>query len=191
MPALPESYRQIRAFLTECLGKNVSAELYDLAENSGELPEHAQLLLDAAKFTDDSHLTYTDALGVVHSALYIKDDYGSLLGMLCVSRDFSDLHSLNDAMRAMFSDAGFETSDSNAAPAVDVGEYVRSNIEKLVPGGLGQARAMSLPEKQKLLSALNEKGVFNIKKAVEHTIRLLDMSQATVYRYMKKTENQD
>ena len=187
MSGILEPYRQLCGFLNACMGADIEARLYDLAE--GGLPEHALLLIEGAKFRDEPYLSYTDTDGVGHSAFFIKDENGTMAGLLCLSRGFSELLALRDGMQAFFSAAGLDTGET--APVADVGEYVRAQIEKLIPGGVPQARAMSLTDKQKLLSALSERGVFNIKKAVEQAVSLLDMSQATVYSYVKKAGTQE
>nr|WP_301951946.1 helix-turn-helix domain-containing protein [Campylobacter geochelonis] len=75
----------------------------------------------------------------------------------------------------------------------EIVEYLSESIEDILAGiidiSLLNSGVNLRPEKkQEIISALYDKGVFNIKGAVLKVADLLHMSEQSVYRYLKKVD---
>lgn len=132
------------------------------------------------------------------STMFIKDDNGKLLGMLCINYNTSRCKDAVDKILELFQiptlsdmNAQFDARlDSHAENA----EYFADNIEHLISSVLRQLmKDTSTPrdrltqeEKIEIVRSLNSKGIFLIKGAVSEVASQLCTSEATIYRYLGK-----
>lgn len=128
------------------------------------------------------------------STYFIRDDDGKIIGMLGINTDLSPFWETRQIMGQILSlDDGVGEDDAadRDAPAQ---ENPRPTIRGMVYGVMDEilnARAvdpsrMTTEEKREIVEELNEKGVFLLKGTVAEAARRLDVSEQTIYRYLKK-----
>ena len=135
----------------------------------------------------------------LHSATYfIREDDGTLAGMLCLNMDTSDVQQAQECLQRFIKATGVESDTEKGSPeSRDNGvhfETFTDNIESLTEGiirkVIDQAEVdperMTTDEKMKIMRKLNERGVFLLKGAVSLVAVALAASEATIYRYLQK-----
>ncbi|MGT2934037.1 helix-turn-helix transcriptional regulator [Streptococcus catagoni] len=133
------------------------------------------------------------------STFFIKDQDGELEGMLCINMDISAYQKLaTDVLK--LGNLGLEQLSSeifNMAPnsqnQEEAVEVLTSNIQDIIseiidPSLLNQNIQLSQEVKIEIVSKLHEKGVFQLKGAVSKVAEILNISEPSVYRYLKKID---
>ncbi len=116
---------------------------------------------------------------------FIKDSSGKLIGMLCVNLDISAplaLRRMLDDLIAFQADAEPSSTTSFSSNLED---YVLLLINEALQGTAISPARMTPKEKKAVIKQLNEKGVFRIKGGVSEVCLHLQISEATLYRYLK------
>lgn len=129
---------------------------------------------------------------VRHSTLFIKDDENRLSGMLCIN--FNGSKYVNIAKKILqlthMENASIES------------EYLHTfNFKQIIPNSVAQLTEKILDnaiefsdvpidrltqeEKLEVVRQLNDKGVFMLKGAVSEIAEKIDVSEATLYRYIR------
>ena len=118
------------------------------------------------------------------STIFLRDKTGCAIGALCVNLDVTEFAAMRNTLNAFvhtkdsertaetFSDSLFDTVQS--AVAETLYEAGRS-----LPG-------MSREDKIALMTQLEGKGLFQVKKAVPIVADMLGLSRATVYNYLRE-----
>lgn len=128
------------------------------------------------------------------SSFFIKDEKGSIIGMLCVNSDVSvylDLHKqLGDIINYGMDHELVKEVNENSAIEENFGESVEeitlSSIESILHDYDIPPERMSSQEKMEIVKKLFDKGVFLIKGEVSRVAEYLKVSDATMYRYLNK-----
>lgn len=123
------------------------------------------------------------------STFFIRDDEGEIIGMIGINQDLSAISEVHKILGA------FLTVDESAANAIDVAERngAEQSIRETVYAVIDQTLAgyevdparMTTEEKKEVVEALSEKGVFLLKGTVAEVASRLDVSEQTIYRYLK------
>ena len=132
----------------------------------------------------------------LHSATYfIRENDGSLAGMLCLNMAVSELVEAKNLLEKFIDAAGLEDARAKSEVLDDkTTETFTDNIEELTEGIISsvveQAEIspdrMTTSEKMQIMSILNERGVFLLKGAIGLVADKLAASEATIYRYLQK-----
>ncbi|MBL3539587.1 PAS domain-containing protein [Aminivibrio sp.] len=133
---------------------------------------------------------------------FIKDEQGELRGMICANHDVTDLIRLHDTLHekilmlnGLSGRSALPEKEETPAPLENI--FTAENesnldglmdvlIEKAVsefPTPLG---AMTPEERTRFVGVLKGRHLFSMKGAVPKVARRLGVSEATVYRYLKK-----
>lgn len=131
------------------------------------------------------------------STFYIRDESGQPVGLLCINYDVT--HWL-DAKKLL---AGF-TAFSDVQPQEDFPDHthqpgletfavnMQDMLHSLIDRTLDETGVMlgrMLPEEKKqIVMRLNEKGAFTMKGAVSELAKKLDVSEQTIYRYLREVQ---
>mgnify|MGYP000886503249 FL=1 len=129
------------------------------------------------------------------STFFIKNDEGKIIGMLCVNIDltgalvaknFIDDYVKCDADKSGNSSVPDDIPNilENLSQSID--EVVHSTIKATVKDQNIPPERLSTQEKIRIVSQLNEKGIFLLKGAVASVAKILKVSENTVYRYLNK-----
>lgn len=217
---LLERYKTLVDFLGQALGSDYEVVLHDLSEESNAIVAIANghisgrslgapLTAMALRFLADREYEQHDYKvgyrGISQSnaqlrasTMFIKDQAGQVIGMLCVNFDPTRCVQAANAVLAM---CGLPQVNA-AAPAADAGEVqgvetfvsslpdmVRGAIEEVTGrAGIPPSR-LTMEEKIRIVEALHRGGVFYLKGAVSEVAAQLASSEATVYRYLSKLKN--
>lgn len=164
-------------------GRTIGFPMTDLATKVAESDAYAQ---------EDFLSNYTGAgkgKNFLSSTYFIKNK-GRLIGLLCVNRDMSPITELESALSRLKSQCNLSTEklstdvqESFDAPVTEmISNMVHSAIEET---GILPER-MSIHEKVTLVHKLKEQGILKMKGAVSEIAQQLQISEPTVYRYIKR-----
>ncbi|MGT2887527.1 helix-turn-helix transcriptional regulator [Streptococcus didelphis] len=133
------------------------------------------------------------------STFFIKNSQGELEGMLCINKDISVYKGLAENILGLanLNINHLLTQKENKASAIaqdETVEVLSSNIQDIIseiidPSLLNQDIHLSQEVKIEIVSKLSEKGVFQLKGAVSKVAEILNISEPSVYRYLKKIES--
>ncbi len=126
------------------------------------------------------------------STLFIKDDDGNLTGMLCINFNASKHINLAKKLLQLThmdnASVGKENLDENNAI-----EGIPTSISEVTNDVLNQTldysdipvERLTQKEKIEIVRELDHKGVFMLKGAVSEVAEKLEVSEATLYRYIR------
>ena len=117
-----------------------------------------------------------------------------MLGLICVNHDLTDLTALSGHLQnllAAFSvpgqaaaQAAYTEDLDDSIPGLSTTLIHNTVLRRGIPAGRMTAR-----EKEELIGALDRQGVFSTKGAVGQAARELDISEPTVYRYLRRVRS--
>ncbi|WP_045518941.1 helix-turn-helix transcriptional regulator [Neobacillus niacini] len=136
------------------------------------------------------------------STYFIKDENNELIGMLCINFDSSkhkkianDILDLVQTQLNMISPIADETAGSIEEKIEErhdheIIEYFSDSIEEVVhlivdPVLLNENVVIKQEQKIDIIKQLSKKGIFQLKGAVSQVAELLNISEPSVYRYLK------
>lgn len=230
MNPIIKQYTKLVEYLGKALGPDYEIVLHDLTEGNYSVVAIANgfnsnrhlgspitqkalsFIHDGVYLSSDYQIGYP---GVTHeqsetisSTMFIKDDSGSLIGMLCINfntkhnqdilNQISVLLKLSQPAEATPSVSGSpaEPKDnlqtSSPHSSADVPEVFSSSLEELISDVISETISPSTPvermnqsEKMEIVRKLKENGVFSIKGAVREVAGYLHCSEPSIYRYLK------
>ncbi len=192
-------------FLADLLGPDAEIVLHDMQtgqvisiENAGvserhlnqeEEPGSLRILRDLASTTEESLVGYRSlsksGKPMRSSNLFIRDDDGTLLYIICVNQDISGVDHLQKMLTFL--------SCQGTSPAPLTTDTPENTVEglttRLIFQEMANMHAFSFDSKEarmEILKRLDEKGVFEVRRAVPKVCELLNISQATLYNYLKE-----
>lgn len=123
------------------------------------------------------------------STYFIRDDGGVIIGMLGINTDLSTFTRMHRILSQMLTveDVLDDEKDSNGVKekAFSVKEMVESVIEQVLNTYASDVSHMTGEEKKDVVDILNEKGVFLLKGTIAEVAQRLEVSEQTIYRYLK------
>lgn len=125
------------------------------------------------------------------NSFFIKDSSGELIGILCVNIDLSSIISLNKLTEKFLSEFMYSTSNDNNKVFEEeetIEEYTYRIMRKIIQHSEIPVDRMNMEEKIDILRLLKEKGVFRIKGVVREVAKQLDVSETSIYRYLREIE---
>lgn len=135
------------------------------------------------------------------STLFIRDERGAVVGMLCVNIDDEPLTRARDLLTAITATTGVPKGvDGVPRAAIDspapvpvaerlsatVDELALDGIERIVSARGVEPQRMVAQEKIATVGDLERAGVFLLKGAVAQVAAALHVSEPTVYRYLSQ-----
>lgn len=140
---------------------------------------------------------------IVGSTFFIKDEDNNLEGLLCVNTDYTEYEELSkkilqlantnllqrnfteDKSQFIRSDEKYHTGNLG-----DVVEILSNDIDDIIaesidPEILKKSTLLNQKGKIQFVETLESKGVFQLKGAVSHVAKVLDISEPSIYRYLK------
>ena len=217
------NYIKLTEFLGMVLGPDFEVVLHDISEQDtsiiaianghisgrtiGEpLTDFArQKIEERAYDTEDSIINYpgivTDKQNIIRSSIFfIKDQHGTLQGLLCVNYDDSRHRALIDKLLKFrhpdsYVESNFvynvEKASAEPKPSFVLESFQESastvtynTINQVVRENNVPVKRLTMEEKLSIISALDKKGVFLLKNAIKEVAEQLDCSTATLYRYI-------
>lgn len=135
------------------------------------------------------------------SMYFIKDESKKLIGILCINFDDSRFHDLGNTLLQLCHPEGYLEDVLNAKAAMEKGESnskfrgsreekrtLEQTVEDIIDSEFKDIKIplerLTQEEKISVVKNLDNKGVFMIKGAVGILAKRLDVSQASLYRYI-------
>lgn len=174
-------------------GRNVGAPLTDKA---------LRFIADKTYQDQDFLCNYTgrskDERTLRASTMFIKDDGGRLIGMLCINFDPSRYQKASqDILKLCGLDGEIFLEDNHLHPAGEV-ENFSDSISEVTDTVLKQYLKDGIPperltqeEKMAIVKQLEERSIFLLKGAVNEVATRLHCSAASIYRYLGKINKQN
>ena len=183
-------------------GREVGAPLTNMA---------LSILRDKSYEHTDYHLHYysinVNGKDLRSSTFFIKDS-GKLIGLLCINFDDSRFHEISDAILKLIHPDDFvhhhyfpvdapakqpmQPQHAAAVPAEHFQSDMNSLMEELFET---VTKSVNVPldrltqtERTRIIAQLHEQGMFELRGAVQFTVKKLSCSQASIYRYIKKAK---
>ena len=205
---LLQHYAKLTEFLGAALGPDYEVALHDLTDKNRSIiaiaNNHisgreigAPLTNMALSILKDRRYEKTDYLlnyygisvggkDLRSNTFYIKQN-GRLIGMLCINSSLSAVVQLQSALenylrRKTRINIGDDSFSGDVL--VDVGKIVDDGMCHLS----GNPADMSPEAKKALVGNLSDRGIFLVRGAVAEVAKRLDVSEQTVYRYMKENQ---
>lgn len=119
------------------------------------------------------------------STIFLRNQHGHAVGALCVNLDVTDFIAARNALNA------FVATRDNERTTETFSDNIFDTVQSVVAETLyetGRSLAgMSRDDKIELMSQLESKGLFQMKKAVSIVADMLGLSRATVYNYLRES----
>ena len=211
-----EIYRPIAKFIAQVFGPGCEVILHDLSEiehsivaieNShvtgrsvgGHITDFALSIINDPQMrkkdfvanypgkTDHGQKTLNS------STLFIRDSEGEIIGLFCINYDVTEWIGAKKLIETFLNHDMF----SNAKPEKEV-EHFSSDIDvmlmKMIDESVADAKVdawrMLPEEKKEVVARLLARGVFSIKGSVGHVAKRLGLSEQTIYRYIRESNDQ-
>lgn len=219
MDPLLKHYKVLVNFLGQALGSSYEVVLHDLSDGNhaivaianGQVSgrgEGAPLTNLALRFIADREYETSDYVvgyagtsrtntRLQSSTMFLKNERGKLIGMLCINFDPSRCVGAANAILEMcgLPPVSLKDNDSSASGAAmekfasSVADAVQSAIKDVTGGTVIPSSRLTMEEKIRIVDALNRSGLFYLKGAVSEVAAQLGSSEATIYRYLSKLKN--
>lgn len=213
-------YIPVVQFLGETLGKNVEIVLHDLSDydNSiiaaknnhisqrqvgGPVTDLALRIMREAKYKDLEYLCNYEGKSkhgksLDSSTYIIRDDERKVVGLLCINIDYSDFYSIKESIEMLLPAKSMKDNDSYGEDE-HITESFNDSIENLITDTFRQftgeknieSSRLSQDEKINFVRQLHLKGFFLLKGAVVETANILQVSDATIYRYLNIVKREE
>lgn len=199
---LPENSRVAAIAHGYISGRSVGAPITNAA---------LRMIMQKQYETSDYNLNYTGQLAngktIRSSTMFIKDG-GKLVGLLCINFDDSRFHALSDNILKLIHpddfvhhhyfpvDAPAKQPMQPQHSATDPAEHFQSDITGLMEELFDTVtKTITVPldrltqaERAQIIAQLYEQGMFELRGAVQFTVKKLSCSQASIYRYIKQAK---
>ena len=219
MHIILEQYKTLVEFLGQALGSDYEVVLHDLSEGNNAIVAivnghisgrsmGAPLTALALRFLADKEYEQHDYKvgyrGVSRkngnlrsSTMFIKDEAGQVIGMLCINFDDSRYLAASEILTMCGMPPVSCTPQTEEEEAPQSTEIFVSNIPDVVRGAIEEVTGragmpssrLTMEEKIRIVEALQQAGLFHLKGAVSEVAAQLGSSEATIYRYLSKLKN--
>ncbi len=203
-----ESCKPIAQFISEICGPACEVVLHNVKdqENSvieifngfhsgrgigSPLTDLAKELIDSGAYKTQDYISNYNGSSkgrdFLSSTYFIKNN-DKLVGLLCVNKDLSVSTELNNVMSRLQRLYNLSMPQTKFKETLDVpvDEILHSLISNTIQEtGLTPAH-MKMSDREDTVALLKEKGITKMKGAVTEIAKQLDISEPTVYRYIKK-----
>lgn len=137
--------------------------------------------------------TVRDGRSIKSSTIFLRNNEEDVIAAFCINLDTTDFFNAAQALSSFFNHSnGNENEDGSVIQETfssSVGETIEVLFEQALVEIGKQPLTMTIDEKIKLTSLLEEQGVFLMKGAVKQVAELTGVSNYTIYNYLKKIRN--
>jgi len=122
-------------------------------------------------------------------SIVLRNDKSKAIGTICVNMDVSVFERYQNSLQIFLSNNDTTLSKDRQELFKDgTHEQINIFIQDYCRQNNLSFDALSKNDKQELIFKLKENGAFNAKNATAYIARLLNISRATVYNYLKESE---
>jgi predicted transcriptional regulator YheO len=130
--------------------------------------------------------TTKDGRSIKSSTIFIRNSAGDVIGGFCTNIDTTDLLNAGQVLQQLVRTRTFKVQESHETFAATIGETIEALFGQAVSAVGKQPATMSTEEKIELVKVLENKGAFQIKRAVDQVAILVGVSKYTIYNYLQK-----
>lgn len=204
-------YIPLVSFLGEVCGKNFEIILHDISNpNNSVIALHnghlsgrkiGDPMTDLAQsiVRDNEHLNKDyitnyegrtkDGRTFVSSTFFIKENK-KLMGMLCINHDPQDILEISRRINSLIDTFSINHCEKKSSYQENLDSSISDLSNNIIYNTLSGFKVppsrMKATEKIEVIRSLDNQGVFFTKGAVSQVAQVLDISEPTVYRYLKK-----
>lgn len=216
MDPLLGQYKVLVEFLGKALGSDYEVALHDLSDGrntiiaianghvSGRevgapLTNFALRMIAGREYEKHDYMvgyqgTSGDDVHLQSSTMFIKNNQGKLIGLLCINFDPSRCVNVVNSILNLcgLPSISLKCKDKNDVGATtenfvgSVPDAVKNAIKDVTGNEAIPANRLTMDEKIRIVDALNQTGLFYLKGAVNEVAAQLGSSEATIYRYLSK-----
>jgi predicted transcriptional regulator YheO len=150
-------------------------------------------VLSSSKFSNDHLSNYKtvsdDGRVIKASTALIRDDNGAVVGAFCVNFDVDDLLKSKLFVEEFVSMDEAENLKEEKEIVDSVWDVVTNLIQYAVEDYPISVNEMTKLDKLKIVSFLNDKGLFLIKGAIDELAASLNVSKVTIYGYLDEIKS--
>ncbi len=150
-------------------------------------------VLSSSKFNDDYLSNYktvaNDGRVIKSSTALIRDDNGMVVGAFCINFDVDDLLKSKLFVEEFVCMDETENLREEKEIVDSVWDVVTNLIQYAVEEYPVPINEMTKQDKLKIVSFLNEKGLFLIKGAIDELAVSLNVSKVTIYGYLEELKS--
>lgn len=121
-------------------------------------------------------------------SIIIRNEKGLAEGFLCVNVDVSMFESANKLLQSFLQNNAMVSEKTERLFKDDLYEKMNLYVQSYCRERQVSVESLSREEKQEIIHLLSIDGAFNAKNAANYVGRILGISRATVYNYLKKQE---
>lgn len=126
------------------------------------------------------------------STIFIRDPGGHIVGSLCINQDLTDFivaSKLSQELTA-FQQPLTEEDSAQEFFAHDITDVMKDMVRTELELLQKPVAYMQKEDKLAVVRRMEEKGIFNVKGAVEHVAERLGVTNYTVYNYLKSIRSE-
>lgn len=127
------------------------------------------------------------------STYFIRDNSNKIVGALCLNSDYYEvkksLSFLTSLLPNYVDDKTLSLNNIKENLNSDPQELTLNKIDAIINEFDIEPNRMTTEEKTEVIAALNDCGIFNIRGSVQEVANKLQMSEPSIYRYIKKIKN--
>lgn len=119
-------------------------------------------------------------------SLVVRDSKEKAVGFVCVNMDVSVFNQYQDTLSVFLGNNDSSISEEKQTLFKDdIYEQINHFVQEYCKSEQISLEALTRNEKQELIIALKEEGAFQAKNATHYIARILNISRASVYNYLK------
>lgn len=122
------------------------------------------------------------------ATIFLRDDSGSVMGCFCINMNISALQPSVQWLCSMLSPG---SASNREVFAQDITEVVDHIVEDEIAATGIPLEQMTRADRTAFILALDKKGIFDVKGAVERIAHLLNTSIYTIYSYLKEIRSEE
>ncbi len=129
------------------------------------------------------------------STFFIRDGEETTIGLLCLNIDITDLIHAQKIFSRFTGFADNPVLSAPASPAIQetfassVEDTMTHSIERIMADFPVVPQRLTVEEKKRIVERLQSRGIFALKGAVSMVAKRLDVSEQTVYRYLRELQS--
>jgi predicted transcriptional regulator YheO len=124
------------------------------------------------------------------STFFIRDEKNNIVGALCLNSDYSEVKKSLSFLTSLLPNY----IDDKVLGLNNIKENLNSNPQEVTTHKIDEIlnqfdiepNRMTIEEKTEVITTLSDCGIFNIRGSVQEVASKLQMSEPSVYRYIKK-----
>lgn len=203
---LLESYKKMMHFISHLLAGDCEIVLHKVQEDTCVIEEIINPVI-----TGREKGQFTDVLGLYHSEEHAQEDFSNtryytskngstvkantffiknsedkLIGMMCVNMNVSALVDAHNWIVSFMEGYVPKAVESDVKASDTIEDYTFNTIDQVVAESKIHPSRMSVEEKIEILRILDMKGVFRVKGTMNYISKKLNISEPTLYRYLKE-----